>query len=138
MMLLALQMAPGSPDPFPVVNTPAMEYIEMLLVLGGVLAFAYLTLRFGLPRFFGLRAPAGGPIQMVSRYPLEPKKSLYLVRVGSEVFLLATAEGQVEYLTAIARENAAEILESARQRQPQPKDFRQILNWVQKTGKADC
>lgn len=131
-----LQAAPTTPDPLAGINTPMIEYVEVMLVLGGVLALAYVTLRFGLPHFFGLRASANGPIQTVARYPLEPKKTLYLVKVGSQMFLVGTSEAQVEYLTAVSPENAAEILESSQVEQSQRKDFRHVLNWVHKAGKA--
>lgn len=131
-----LQTAPTTADPLAGINTPMIEYVQVMLVLGGVLALAYVTLRFGLPRFFGLRASENGPIQTVARYPLEPKKALYLVRVGSQMFLIGTSESQMEYLTGVAPENAAEILESTRPEQSQRKDFRQVLSWVHKAGKA--
>jgi flagellar biogenesis protein FliO len=139
MMALWLQTATTPVDPVTTINTPIVEYIQVLLVLGGVLALAYAALKFGLPRLFEYRAPADGPIQMVARYPLEPKKSIYLVRVGSQVFLLGTSEGQMEYLTGIEPENATQILESNRRRQElQRKDFRRVLDWVHKPGKVDC
>jgi flagellar biogenesis protein FliO len=132
MTLLWLQTAPTSVDPLPAINTPVMEYVEVLLVLAGVLALAHVTLRFGLPRFFGMRTPTDGPIQMIARYPLEPKKTLYLVKVGSEVFLIGTSEGKVEYLTGIAPENASAVLDASLHKE------RQVLNWVHKARKADC
>lgn len=138
MTLLWLQAVPTPADPLPTINTPIAEYIEVMLVLGSVLALAYVTLRFVLPRFFGLRPYGAGPIQTVARYPLEPRKTLYLVKVGSEVFLISTSEGQVGYLTAIAPENAAELLESNRRTESQGKDFRHVLSWFHKVGKADC
>lgn len=139
MTALWLQTATTPVDPVATINTPIAEYIQVLLVLGGVLALAYALLKFGLPRFFQQRVHADGPIQMVARYPLEPKKSIYLIRVGSQVFLLGTSEGQVEYLTGVEPENAARILESNRRRQElQRKDFRRVLDWVRKPGKVDC
>jgi flagellar biogenesis protein FliO len=136
MTLVWLQTAPAPADPLAGINTPLIEYVQVMLVLAGVLAIAYVTLRFGLPRFFGLRGSARGPIETVARYRLEPKKTLYLVKVGSQMFLIGTSEGQVEYLTGVAAENAAEILESSRLEQSRRKDFRQVLNWVHKAGKA--
>jgi len=107
MTLVWLQTAPVPADPLAGINTPLIEYVQVMLVLAGVLAIAYVTLRFGLPRFFGLRGSARGPIETVARYRLEPKKTLYLVKVGSQMFLIGTSEGQVEYLTGVAAENAA-------------------------------
>ena len=55
-------------DPLSSMNTPIIQYFEVLLALGGVLALAYATLKIGLPRIFGMRTPGTGPDQ--SRSPL--------------------------------------------------------------------
>jgi flagellar biogenesis protein FliO len=140
MTLLWLYMAPSpadSPaDQLTSINAPIVQYIEVLFALAGVLVLAYVILRVGLPRMFGMRTSSGGPIQVLARYPLEPKKTLYLVKTGSQVFLIATAESQVEYLTAVAPENAAEMLESARSEEVPRKEFRQFLSRFQKRGEV--
>ena len=118
------------PAQLPAIHTSVMQYIQVLLALAGVLILAYLTLRVGLPRMFGMRTSANGPIQVLARYPLEPKKTLYLIKTGSQIFLIGTSESQVEYLTTVAPENVDEIVASARRDlSPTPrKDFRQYLN----------
>jgi flagellar biogenesis protein FliO len=136
MTMLWLQMTPSSADQLSSINSQIVQYVGVLLALAGVLVLAYVTLRVGLPRTFGMRASSAGLIQVLARYPLEPKKTLYLVKTSSQVFLIGTSESQVEYLTAIAPENAAEILESVRLEEPPRKDFRQILSWFQKGGEG--
>jgi flagellar biogenesis protein FliO len=118
-------------DPLSSMNTPIVQYIEVLLALAGVLVLAYVTLKVGLPRMFGMRPPGRGPIQVVARYALEPRKTLYLVQTGSQVLLLGTSENQVQYLTALEAENAAEILQSVRSSEPPRQDFRALLNRFQ-------
>lgn len=115
-------------------NMPVLDYIEVLIALGGVLILAYVTLHFGLPRMMGMRTSAAGPIRVLARYPLEPKKTLYLVKTGSQVVLIATAENRVEYLTALEPENAAQVLASAPQEEGERKQFRQLHGWFQKGG----
>jgi hypothetical protein len=44
----------------------------------------------------------------------------------------------VHYLTPITPENAAEILAAETREKARGKDFRQVLSWFQKAGKADC
>jgi len=117
--------------PLSSMNTPIIQYFEVLLALGGVLALAYATLKVGLPRIFGMRTPGTGPIKVVARYTLEPRKTLYLVQAGSQVFLLGTSDNQVQHLTALTDENATEILLSARNEEPPSKDFRALLNRFQ-------
>jgi flagellar biogenesis protein FliO len=132
MTMLWLQMTPSPADQLTSMNSLIVQYIQVLLVLAGVLVLAWVTLRVGLPRMLGIRSSVGGPIQVLARYPLEPKKTLYLVKTFSQVFLIATSESQVEFLTAVALENAAEIIEPVRVEEPPRKDFRQILSWLQK------
>lgn len=112
-------------------NGEIVQYIEVLLALGGVLVLAYVTLRVGLPRMFGMQTSASGPIRVVARYPLEPKKTLYLVKTGTQVFLIGTSESQVQYLTAVAPENAVEMLESARAEEAPRKVF-PSLTWFRR------
>jgi len=125
-------------DPLPPSHSGFLEVFEVLFILAGVLLLAYVLLRLGLPRMFGMPGSGTGPIQIVARQALEPRKTLYLVNVGSQVFLVGTADNQVQYLTVIDEENASAVLST---RSPEPvraKDFRQVLNWFHKAGKADC
>ena len=135
-MLIACLFAPDAAEQLASMNSQVLQYVEVLLGLFGVLILAYLTLRIGLPWFFQTRNPGNGPIEVLARYSLEPRKGLYLVKAGSQVFLIGTGENQVAYLTAVNEENAAEIMRSVRQREPQ-RDFRQLLNRFQRTGKAE-
>ena len=82
MVALLLQATPSAADQLNSINSQIVQYVEVLLALAGVLILAYLTLRVGLPRMFGMRTSGSGPIQVVARYPLEPKKVLYLVKAG--------------------------------------------------------
>jgi len=124
-------------DPLGPMNSQIIQYLEVLLGLIGVLILAYLTLRTGLPWMFGMRNQAKGPINVVARYALEPKKVLYLVKAGSQMFLIGTAENQIEYLTTIAEENSAEIVRSASKADLPKTDFRLLLQRFQKAGKND-
>ena len=132
--LLCFMFTPSAADQLNEINSPILQYVQVFLGLGGVLALAYVTLRFGLPRFFGMRPQENGPIRLIARFALEPKKSLYLVKTGSQVFLVATAENQVTYLTDIAPENAAEILAATARVEAPRKDFRQVLALLHKRG----
>jgi len=136
MILLWLSAAPGAAenaaDQLTSIHSQVWQYAEVLLALGGVLVLAYVVLKVGLPRMFGLRIASGGPIQVLARYPLEPRKTLYLVKAGTQVFLMATSENQVTYLTAIAAENAAEMVELVRKEEPRAKEFRHFFNRFEK------
>jgi flagellar biogenesis protein FliO len=137
MLIASLLAAPDAAEQIASMNSQIVQYVEVLLGLGGVLILAYLTLRVGLPWFFRTRNPGGGPIEVLARYPLEPKKGLYLVKAGSQVFLIGTGENQVAYLTAVNEENAAEIMRAVRRPETPQRDFRQLLSRFQRTGKAE-
>jgi flagellar protein FliO/FliZ len=123
-------------DQLSAIDTPIIQYVVVLLALGGVLVLAYVTLKIGLPRMFGMQRSSRGPIQVVARYPLEPKKTLYLVKAGSQYLLIGTSENNDQYLAALAPENAAEMLESVSLEQPPRKDFRQFLQRFQKSEES--
>jgi len=127
-------MTPTAAAQLSSIHMPLLEYIEVLIALGAVLMIAYVILRVGLPRVMGMRSSAAGPIRVLARYPLEPKKTLYLVETGSQVVLIATSENRVEYLTALAPDNAAQVLASVPREQAERKQFRQLLGWFQKGG----
>lgn len=134
MAMLVWQAGTDAATQLTSVSSQVTGYVTILLAMAGVLVLAYATLRYGLPWLSGVRAPTSGPIQIVARYPLEARKTLYLVKTGTQVFLIGTSDSQMEYLTTIAPENATEMLQRASTEEPPQKDFRQVLNWFQKGG----
>ena len=84
------------------INSGVMEYLKLVLVLGLILALAFVVLRIGLPRLAVAHNLAPGVIQVAARYALEPKKSLYVIRVGEDYCLLGTTESGMHYLAALA------------------------------------
>jgi flagellar biosynthetic protein FliO len=66
-----------------------------LLSLGVVCLLAYVALRFLRRRGVGR---ADGPIRIVARCPLEPRRSLYLVEVAGRRLLLGVGEGPMTTL----------------------------------------
>jgi len=110
------------------INSQIVEYLEVLLALGGVLALAYVLLRMGLPRMMGVRTQGRGPIQILSRHALTPKHTLYLVKVGSQVSLVASWESGVTFLTAISPENVDDMAQTQRATATSPMDV-SLLPW---------
>src|SRR5262249_46517203 len=94
MPALLLQISKSPLEQAGSMTSPIIQYFEALLALGAVLLLAFLILRVGLPRFFGTQNFTGGPIQVIARYPLEPKKTLYVVKAGSEFLFLGASEAQ--------------------------------------------
>lgn len=67
-----------------------------LISLGLVCLVAYLALRF-LNRRGGLGRPRG-PIRILARCPLEPRRSLYLVETAGRCFLVGVGDGPMTML----------------------------------------
>jgi flagellar biogenesis protein FliO len=126
----------GPVDQLVAMNSQIVQYIAVLLALVGVLVLAYVTLKVGLPRIFGMHTSGTGPIRVLARYPLEPKKTLYLVETGSQVFLLASSESGVTYLTPVEAVNAAEMFDVKPAAQPPHKEFRRLLAWFQRSNQS--
>jgi len=64
-----------------------VETVLMLVVVSGLAFFAMvLAKRVGVGR-------AHGPIELVGQLPLDARRGLYLVKVGSRVFLVGVGEG---------------------------------------------
>lgn len=94
------------------VTGQALELVRVLFILAAVVLLAYVAVRHWLPRVAGLRNLENGPIQILARTPLEPKKTLYLLKVGSEVLLVGTSENQLHFLKSLDPETARPLLES--------------------------
>ncbi len=76
---------------------------EMLLTLGIVGLIAWLVLRWAGSH----RSWRGGPISILARHPLEPRRSLYLVSVGDRVLLLGSSEAGLSTLAELSHEEIA-------------------------------
>lgn len=81
------------------INLGMLDYLKLMLVLGLILALAFFVLRVALPRIAGPNNHTTGAIQVATRYPLEPKKNLYVVRVGEGYFLVGTTESEMHLKT---------------------------------------
>src|SRR5262249_8375397 len=64
---------------------------ETLLILLVVCAIAWVVLRFGLRRLFA--GGATGPMRVVARMPLEPRRTLYIVEAAGKTLLVGVSDG---------------------------------------------
>lgn len=67
--------------------------------LGLVIFLAYAVLKFLLPKLYQLSPRSGGSIQVIERFGLEPRKTLYLVKVGDSKLLLGVSENSITTLS---------------------------------------
>jgi flagellar biogenesis protein FliO len=82
-----------------------LDYAKTLLVLAGICLLALFAVKILLPKLTGFAAPASSHINVFAKYPLEPRKTLYLVRTGKAVVLLATSGEAVHFMTTLNSED---------------------------------
>lgn len=77
-----------------------VDYAKTLLVLAGICMLAMGTARVVLPRL-RTRLSGVGPIRVLASHPLEPKKTLYVVRAGNTSVLLGTSGTAVHFIAKL-------------------------------------
>ena len=132
----------------PVVETPSYGWVlfRMVLMLGAVCILAWVSLKWGLKRWVTPDAKAG-PMQVLARLPLEPRRSINLIKVGQRVLVVGSSEHgmhalgdlsldevELEELDAtISTEDGLEQGES-KPEESQPSPFKSILDQVKRAG----
>ncbi|MCK5152886.1 MAG: FliO/MopB family protein [Spirochaetales bacterium] len=102
-------------DPLAVENTTSLntfsvwDFIRMLLVLGAVLGFIYLI--------FFLLKKAGKPgkisdstINVISTQNLESGRSLHLIEIGPQIFLIGSGESSVQLISEITNQETLDTI----------------------------
>jgi flagellar biogenesis protein FliO len=85
----------------------------MVLVLLLVIALAYLTLNVGLRRLMRLHrtgGPAGELVTVLARIPVEPKRSLLVVKAAGEYLLLGSAESGLGLISKLDAQEVERML----------------------------
>lgn len=122
MLFLLLQLdvnPPQQPDLNVIGDTWSltMMVLKMCLTLGAVCVLAFLVLRYGLPRLTGLQTQ-GNLVRVVTRFPLEPQKSLYIVEVAGKSLLLGVTSDRIDLLTQLDGEQIEQLLEQESAKTP--------------------
>lgn len=82
--------------------SPLGRYVvETLVMLVGVAGLAVLLLVAG--RRLGVGRPSG-PMELVGRLPLDGRRAVYLVRVGSSVYVVGASENGLSKLGEVPTE----------------------------------
>jgi flagellar protein FliO/FliZ len=74
------------------------------MVLGAVLGLIYLTLNVGLRKMMGLRMGGGGRdplVKVVERIPLDPKRSMFVVKAAGEYLLVGGGDGALSLISKL-------------------------------------
>jgi flagellar biosynthetic protein FliO len=95
-----------------------------LVSLGIVCLVAYVSLRFLGRRGLGR---ASGPIKVLARCPLEPRRALYLVETAGRCFLVGVGEGP---MTMLAEVGVADVKTTLPEPTASGKRFAEVLGRV--------
>ena len=90
--------------------------LKTLVVLGIVVALVYLSLNVGLRKLMGIKGLSPGmyrTVTVLERIPLDPRRTLFLVKVAEEYLLLGGGENSVNLLTHLDREKLEAFLKAA-------------------------
>jgi flagellar protein FliO/FliZ len=98
----------------------AMAAVFVSLALVCLAAYALLRWLGSL----GLGRSPVGPIRVISRCPLEPRRSVYLLEVGGRYLLVGAAEGGLGLLAEL---DSAEVASLGVAPQPTPRRFAEVL-----------
>lgn len=93
-------------------STPdfAWLFIKMITGLVLVLALAIVLIRYVLPKGgkWGRRSK-GGWVQIIDRFALEPRKSLYVVKIAGRYFVLGAGEGSLSLIQELTAAEGEKI-----------------------------
>jgi flagellar biosynthetic protein FliO len=86
-----------------------------LVSLGVVCLIAYVSLRFLSRRGVGVGGGArgSGPIKILARYPLDPRRALYLVETAGRCFLVGVGDGPMTMLAELGTAEVAAAMPAA-------------------------
>lgn len=103
-----------------------LDYAKTLLVLAGICLLALFAMKMLLPRLIGFATTTSSHINVFAKYPLEPRKTLYLVKTGKAVVLLATSGEAVHFMTTLNSEDFEDDTASTQMDLASPSTFRRI------------
>ena len=82
---------------------------QTMLVLAGVCALAFVSLRWGLRRFVSADGRDHGAMQVVARLPVEPRRSVLVVKVGARHLILGSSEAGFQALGELDDDEALQF-----------------------------
>lgn len=96
-LVAALQQAPED------INF-GMLILRMLIFLALVIALIYFLLRKVLPSLMRMTAFKNPTIRILERVPLDQRRSMLVIEVQEKVYLVGSAEGQINILMELDRD----------------------------------
>ena len=69
-----------------------------------IILLAWVFIKYLLPRFYGIRK-LQSKFKILERFPLEPRKTLYLIQVGKKNIVLGTSDHAISKIDEIREED---------------------------------
>jgi len=107
------------------------DYFRLMLVLGGILLLAFVAIRFWIPKLMPWNRPGSGPMQIWAKLPLEPQRTLYIIKAGQSFLMVASSEAGVQYIMSL---NGEDFEGASEHKEPQTAESRFAA--LLRTGKA--
>lgn len=85
-------------------SSPGWLMAKFFLATLLIILLAWVVIRFLLPRFYGIRK-SQSKFKILERFPLEPRKTLYLIQVGKKNIVLGTSEHGMNKIDEIREED---------------------------------
>lgn len=122
--------------PGPLVSS--WDFVRMLLILGAVVGVIYLIF-YLLKRGLRRQLPQNDLINVLGTRNLAGNRSLHLVKLGKQVFLVGSAESGISLISEITDREALDTiaLERAQTRERQTQGFSEFLQSILKSGKRE-
>lgn len=79
--------------------------VKTILAMAFILALAYVVIRYLFPLFRMGAQSRGSNIRIIDRAGLEPRRSLFIVRIGKKLALLGTSEQGISKLMDLEEED---------------------------------
>ena len=118
---------PLATEPVAMPKSPApsggygLMLLKLTLAVVLVCAAAFLSLKYGVRKLVG-GAEEDAPMRVISRLPLEPRRSLIVTQVASKTLVLATSEAGIQLITQLDADDADALL-GTKDDAPAPRPF---------------
>ncbi|MEQ8273146.1 MAG: flagellar biosynthetic protein FliO [Deltaproteobacteria bacterium] len=111
--------------------------VQMVLVLAVVCALAYLLLGKVLPKLMRVQTPTAPHrmLEVVDRLPLDPRRSIMVIKLGERFFLVGATEQGINLLSRLETEEVEDALASAAARRDSTSLSRFAGNLLSRTRK---
>ena len=117
----------GSNAGVPDVPNYGAQIVQGILALAAVCLLAWVSLRLWSRRLAGL-GDRPGPLRVVARLALEPRRTLYVIDAAGKYVLVGAAEGGLAMLGELDRE----AVDSALAHAPPTRSLLALLGWGKK------